>query len=189
MSLTVKRILFFVIAWLVLTASFMLAHSLSNPAPIAPSPISTAGVLLKEAKLVEYFCLSRIPPAGGSASSPKDWETVLNTDIRLADNVGEISGMSPALSAAGNELRNLKAGDHVVVNDSQDRARNYLVYRSALNPNFLLVMNKHDPQLTAVAAAPRSTPFAWKVLLTNLVAALLLTFVGSMLFSRSVQTA
>ncbi|MDD5087424.1 MAG: hypothetical protein PHI18_01320, partial [bacterium] len=32
-------------------------------------------MLLREANLVEYFCLSRIPPVIGRSSVPSEWET------------------------------------------------------------------------------------------------------------------
>jgi hypothetical protein len=189
MSPLIKNILFFIAAWLILVTTVWLAHHKAWNQHHVPSASSTAGILLKEAKLIEYFCLSRIPPGGGSASVPKAWSEVLATDIRLADNVGEVAGISPALANDITKIRSLEPGGHFATNDPSAQNRAYLVLRSSLNPNFMLVLAKDDAAATGAGTESGEQKVNGMLFIITGLAALLLTLLGSLLWGRSLKSA
>ena len=102
-------------------------------------------LLHQEAKLVEYFCLNRIPPVVGPATIPKEWEQALGSSIRVREGVGEAVSESPALSAKASDVQTLSTGQSVAATDHGDNGvRHSLVYKPASSGTLLLVLSKSD---------------------------------------------
>lgn len=137
---------------------------------------------------MDFFCLSRIPPTGGQATAPKAWEDALKSDIRLSDNVGELSSMSPGIASAAAKITQLKPGEFYAFSDPAPKTSHHLVYRSSANPNFLLAVTKDG--LTGMDSSKsndKSTNLL-KIALYAAIAAALLTILAALFLERSVQS-
>jgi hypothetical protein len=101
--------------------------------------IRSQDVLHREAKMVDYFCLSKIPPVSGKATIPKSWEKALQSTIDLRENAAEVTGTFPELSGMAKELNLLSAGEAVY---SKSETRHVLAFRPKQSPNWFIVITK-----------------------------------------------
>lgn len=102
-----------------------------------------ARLLQREAELISYFCLSRIPPVYSKTTIPAEWEKALGTRIRLREGVGEITSEAGELAARAADIQNLGVGESVsVTSGSGNQKQFWLVYRPAEASNQLLVLSK-----------------------------------------------
>jgi hypothetical protein len=130
---------------------------------------AASDVLHKEARLIEYFCLSKIPPAFGAATVPRAWGEALNSDIGLRETVGEVADLAPALKDRTEEVKNLGAGQSIY---ARDASKNYLVYRPQESNLYIIVSKVNSDMAPASVATP--SPLA-TALASGLIVALLLT--------------
>jgi hypothetical protein len=148
----------------------------------APSEIG--GLLLREAELVEHFCLGRYAPMPGRSGIPAEWEKALGSRIRLRDNVGEVVSEAPELASRADEIRNLPPGASLYVATSGDATAHVLVRRPPSAPNQFLVISKSDVAEGENLRKSPVSPFL-VALLSALGAALILTAVRATLNPRT----
>ena len=132
--------------------------------------------LVRQAELVDYFCLSKRPPAIGQVTIPRAWEKVLNASINIFDNVGEACGSCSELSDRTAELAALTSGEGVYAQSEEDEI---LVYRPKQSPEWFLVISK---PLSALKAAENASPCSKgqtaSIVILSLVGALVLTLLA-----------
>jgi hypothetical protein len=147
-------------------------------------PSEIGGLLLREAELVEHFCLGRYAPMPGRSAIPAEWEKALESRIRLRDNVGEVVSEAPELASRADEIRNLPPGASLYVATSGDATVHVLVRRPPSAPNQFLVISKSD---VAEGENLRKLPVSplLVALLSALGAALILTAVRATLNPRT----
>jgi hypothetical protein len=114
-------------------------------------------ILLREAKLVEYFCLSKIPPTIGEVNIPKAWEKALNSAIAMKSSAGEVSGLYAAFRKHTDELSKLTKGKAVY---EQSDGLHYLAYIPSESPNWFIVIAKPASALKLVIATPNAGIFS-----------------------------
>ena len=131
-------------------------------------------LLLREAELVERFCLGRYAAMPGRSGIPAEWEKALGSRIRLRDNVGEVVSEAPELLSHADEIRSLPPGASLHVRTSGDAAAHVLVHRPPSAPNQFLVLSKTDVALRANAPQLPASPVLIS-LLSALSVALILT--------------
>ena len=146
-----RYLLLFVIFAVVVTAAvyWPLASNARKSASSEFAKESAKQVLLREAKLIEYFCLSKIPPTIGEANIPKAWEKALKSSIDLYSNLREVSGKYPAFRERGEDLTRLSGGEAVYV---QSEDYHYLAYEPRESPSFYVVIAKPESELRMVSA-------------------------------------
>ncbi|MDD5088866.1 MAG: hypothetical protein PHI18_08725, partial [bacterium] len=144
-------------------------------------------MLLREANLVEYFCLSRIPPVIGRSSVPSEWETALKTTIRLRGNVGEIAAMSPEFKSRLEELRGLQPGQSLFTTSSTESGRqNVLVYQPKTGGTTYLVLMKSAAE-TARENGGSCGGYLWLTLLIGIAGGLIVTGLAAALGRRTIS--
>jgi hypothetical protein len=142
------------------------------------------GVLLREAELVEHFCLGRYAPMPGRSAIPAEWEKALESRIRLRDNVGEVVSEAPVLASRADEIRNLPPGASLYVATSGDAVAQVLVRRPPSAPNqYLIISKSEDPQPDEPHRLPASSLLI--TLLSALGAAVILTATRAVLNPRT----
>ncbi len=94
----------------------------------------------REAKLVDYFCLGRIP-MGGKAVSPKAWEEVLGAEIKLRESAGEAAGDAGIPREQSDKLTKLKPGEGIIHADQNSA---HYVMRSGQGRDWYLVITKKN---------------------------------------------
>ncbi len=94
----------------------------------------------KEAKLVDFFCLARIP-SSGMANIPKAWEKVLDADIKIRESAGEAAGEIGIPRDQASKLTDLKPGEGLLFAD--DRFVHY-VLRSGQVKDWFIVLTKKN---------------------------------------------
>jgi hypothetical protein len=140
-------------------------------------------VLLREAKLVEYFCLSKIPPTIGEVNIPKVWEKALGSTISLRSSASEVGGLYEAFKEHAKELSKLSEGKAVY---AQSKDRHYLAYIPSESPNWFIVIAKPGSALKSVIATPSAG--ASPLLITvcfGLAGALALTLIARFTMNRT----
>jgi len=142
--------------------------------------------LLKEARLIEHFCLSRIPPVIGKPAVPTEWERALKTTIRLRGNVGEISAMVPDLKPRLDEVRDLRQGESVFAESRTESGKqNILIYLPKSGERTYLVLMKSSAAVSGdEATSPKSV--LWITFLVGIVGGLILTGLNSMIGRKSI---
>jgi predicted membrane protein len=135
-------------------------------------------VLMREAKLVEYFCLSNIPPTIGEVNIPKAWEKALSSKIALKSSAGEVSGLYEVFKKHADELSQLTKGKAVYeLSDGQ----HYLAYIPSESPNWFIVIAKPASALRSVIATPGAGVFS------PLLTAIILGLIGAVLISLAAR--
>lgn len=171
-----KHLPFFLIAFAVI------ANAAYWPARWVQTHLSESGpgesgrVLLREAELVEHFCLGRYAPMPGRSAIPAEWEKALGSKIRLRDNAGEVISEAPELTSRADEIRNLPVGGTLHGQASGKASAHVLVRRPPSAPNQLLVISKSDVALQGNLRGSPASPLI-VALLSALAAALILTAV------------
>ncbi len=134
---------------LVFLAAFVAIHSAIYVSQFIQSRSSrdpaahTDYALVENAKLVDHFCLSRIPPLLGKSTVPTEWETALNCDIEFADAIGDLVSSSSPLSTRLAEIKELEPGKSVSANSTvAGVAYAEVVHRSSGNPNIFLYLKR-----------------------------------------------
>lgn len=166
----------FAIAFAVLWAGAYLSVALVNCRAGGGGVASEAHrALLKEAHLIEHFCLSRIPPVIGRPSVPIEWESALKTTIRLRGNVGEISAMVPDLKPRLDEVRALEPGQSVfAVSRTESGQQNVLIHLPKSGERTYLVLMK-SPTAISHEEGNLCGGYFWITLLIGIAGGLLLT--------------
>jgi hypothetical protein len=155
-------------------------RQLANPV----SEGEASRILLREAQLVENFCLGSFAPMPGRTGVPAEWEKALASRIRLRDNVAEVLSDAPELAPRIDEIRNMPPGAWLFAKASSDNDTHVLVLRPSSAPRQFLVVSKTN---AGFGEDPRSLPVSSLVisLLSALAAALILTLVRAALSPRS----
>ncbi len=109
----------------------------------------------QEAKLVDYFCLGRIP-MGGKAVSPKAWEEVLGAEIKLRESAGEAAGDAGIPREQSDKLTKLKPGEGIIHVDKNEA---HYVMRSGQGRDwYLVITEKNSNGLISSSAAGNKSP-------------------------------
>jgi len=128
-----------------------------------------------EARLVNHFCLNRIPPLGGREAIPSEWGRALGSTIALRQGAGEIVGEHPALRSRADEIRALTPGQSLQMSIPQNgEFTHVIVLRPNLPGDQLLLISKTGGQISAEVPRPPIGPLGW-ALIGGLVGALVLT--------------
>lgn len=109
--------------------------------------------LQREAEIVEYFVLSRIPPMLGRTTGLSEWEKALGSTIRLRDGVGEVSAEAVEFESIVAKVRGLEPGQAVVVATDGGERKGFALAYKIKNGNQYLVIFKSR---TGAAALPGS---------------------------------
>lgn len=131
--------------------------------------------LQKEAEIVEYFVLSRIPPMLGRTTGLSEWEKALGSSIRLRDGIGEVSSEAPEFSAMANQLRTLASGEGLAVATQRDAQKGIALAYKIKSGNQYLVVFK--PAATAIPASAGGWPLWLQSLIAGLTGGILLTII------------
>ncbi|MFZ5434692.1 MAG: hypothetical protein ACOZB3_13080 [Calditrichota bacterium] len=100
-------------------------------------------LMVREARLIEHFCLSRIPPTTNRAAIPAEWEKALGTTIDLRETAGEVSAIIPEVKPNAAALRVLVPGQSVFIITSDKSGRYYaLIYRPTTSAQQYLALRK-----------------------------------------------
>lgn len=138
-----------------------------------------------DARLVDHFCLSRIPTSG-KASVPSEWEKALNVEIKIRENAGEATGDIGFPRERASELTSLKPGEGLVHSDPKGH---HYVLKSDQGRGWFVVLSK-EPRSGGINARTgggiSASPVAWAVAFA-VVAGALLTLLASIAF-RSKQS-
>ncbi len=142
-----------------------------------------AHLLRREAELVSYFCLSRIPPVISKATIPSEWERALGTKIRLREGAGEITSEAPELSARAADIQKLGIGESVAVTAGSGSQRQFwLVYRPAEASNQLLALSKSEATATKQLRQGKEASELLLSLMAGLLAAVVVGIASRLLF-------
>jgi hypothetical protein len=95
--------------------------------------------IAEEAKLVDFFCLAKIP-TGGRANIPNEWEKVLKADIKVRENAGEAAGDIGLPRERQEQITALKPGGGL--SHSDDKGKTHYVLRSGQGRDWYLVLTK-----------------------------------------------
>jgi hypothetical protein len=177
-----KRIaVFFIVSFLIVASGAYWPLRMSCGGNMSRGDNGVAGDLRREAQLVEYFCLSRVPPVFGKSLIPAEWEKALGTTIRLRSGVGELASEEPKLTTMLNQIRALKAGESVYLAAG---SRDVLVYRPAAFGDQLLFLAKSSGSNGVSGTTHTGCNPLLSAMLIGLVAAILLTVLGQTLLSK-----
>jgi hypothetical protein len=157
-----KIALFAISLIILLVCEFVVVRTIGGEKDVALTGGEAGRALLREAKLIDYFCLSRIPPLLGASLIPKEWEQALGSEITLSDQVGELSGMHTIIGSKADEIRNLQAGEFVVLHDQQTRQLWHLIYKPLSGGSRLLHISKQAEQFSDSGVGGR--PTNWLIL-------------------------
>ena len=102
--------------------------------------VETASRIGEEAKLVDYFCLAKIP-TGGRVNIPTEWEKVLNADIKVRESAGEAAGDIGLPRERQDEITSLKSGGGLLHADKDNVS---YVLRSGQGRDWYLVLTKKN---------------------------------------------
>lgn len=102
---------------------------------------NSLGTLAREAELVDYFCLSKMPPVG-VASIPKEWEKVLEAAVKVRETAGEAANDIGLPRENAERITSLKAGEGYA---HADKGRQHYVLRSGQGKGWFLVLSKRSP--------------------------------------------
>ncbi len=142
-----------------------------------------ARLLRREAELVSYFCLSRIPPVISKAAIPAEWEKALGTKIRLREGAGEITSEAAELAARAADIQNLGIGESVAVTSgSGNQQQFWLVYRPAEARNQLLALSKSGATAARQLHQGKQASELLFSLLAGLIAAIIIGIAARLLF-------
>jgi hypothetical protein len=177
-----KRLLiFFVVSFLIVSSGTYWPLRMSCLGNKSSGSNGTAEAMRREAQLVDYFCLNRIPPAFGKSLIPAEWEKALGATIRLRGGIGEVVSEEPKLNTMLDQIRALKAGESVYLSAGK---RDVLVYRPAALGDQLLFIAKDGSSGGGVTTARSGChPFLIAILI-GLVGASLLTVLAQRLWGR-----
>ncbi|MBI5059395.1 hypothetical protein HZB60_06400 [candidate division KSB1 bacterium] len=143
-----------------------------------------ARVLLREAKLLDYFCFSRLPPVLGAPVVPKEWETALGSEITLTDNAGELAGKHAPILTRLEEIGRLRPGECITVREETPPRTWHAVYKPLSGGTRLLHIAKSDASLAGDRGM--SDSMSWPVIIGLAAAgAALITLLNGLLARRS----
>jgi len=176
---------FFLIAFAVATvAIYGPARWVQTRLAGLPGQSEIGRTLLREADLVEHFCLGRFASMPGRSGIPAEWEKALGSRIRLRDNVGEVVSEAAELTARAEEIRSLSPGASLHARTSGDGRGHVLIRRPASAPNQFLIISKTDAALRENLPKLPVSPLLIS-LLSALATALILTAVRAALNRRA----
>jgi len=139
--------------------------------------------LVREARLVEYFCFGKIPPTSGRAVIPSEWEKALGTTIKLREGVGEVASLVPELAKNADALRVMVPGQSVFSTSRDESGMKYaLVYKPNTSGAQYLYLSKTAKAMESEAPPPIHP--ALLAVLLGIGAALLLTILASLVYLR-----
>jgi hypothetical protein len=177
-----NHFLFFLAAFIIILNAIYWPMSLIQRQSFAGKTENEATrILLREAELVEHFCLSRYAPAPGRATIPAEWEKVLGSQIRLRDGVGEIVSDAAELQSRAEEIRQLAPGQ-TLQHVTRSRPQQHVIVKRPIGaPNQFLFISKTDVKLRELADS--RLPFNPAVIaaVVAAAAALILTILRTML--------
>jgi len=133
-----------------------------------------------DARLVDRFCLSRIP-ASGKASVPTEWEKALNVEIKIRENAGEAAGDIGIPREAAVRLTSLEAGEGLLHSD--DKGYHY-VLKSDQGRGWFVVLSKAPRSggiVSQAGVSVNASPVAWAAAF-SIVAGALLTLLANIAF-------
>lgn len=104
------------------------------------SHVSQGGLLVREAQLVDEFCLSKAPNSG-RASNPRSWESVLGANIRIREAAGEAAADVGMPRDRAGEVSALKPGQGITL--VNEKGTHYIL-KSAQGRDWYVVLSKHD---------------------------------------------
>lgn len=96
--------------------------------------------LAEEAKLVDFFCLARIP-TGGRANIPTEWEKALKADIKVRENAGEAASDIGLPRERQDQITSLQPGMGLTYSD---KGKSHYVLRSGQGRDWYLVLTKES---------------------------------------------
>jgi len=138
--------------------------------------------MVREAKLIEYFCFSRIPPVSGKAVIPTEWEKALGITIKLRDGAGEVVSLVPELVQHVQTVSTLVAGQSVFVRSTSEKKSFSLIYRLSTPGQQFLYLSK---SLRNLKDAPVQVRYPlWLIALGLGIAGSLIITIGVVLISN-----
>ena len=177
--------LFLIVLAALLTGEF-LALNFGHRAPHAGVGGSEASrIMEREAKLIDYFCFSRIPPIMGAALVPNEWEQALGSELTLTDNPGELAGKHHIIVSQLEAIRGLQPGSCVTFRDPEPPRLWHAVYRPLSGGTRLLHLAKPQESLSSETAQGQKRNWPMLVLIAVIGAALVTVIDGLMSSRRS----
>jgi hypothetical protein len=169
--------------------AFMIAFVSVSLVTKKPQPASTREdqevheLLRREAELVSYFCLSRIPPVYGTAAIPSEWEKALGSTVRLREGIGEVTREAPEFAERAGEIQNLKPGQSIALTSQAGGSeRHWIIFKPTMPGNQLLVVSKSATVASRQLHGESKLPSIVIALLAGVAAALIQLVVARILF-------
>ncbi|MBU0507626.1 hypothetical protein KKH27_02135 [bacterium] len=180
-----RLVVVFLVSFVVVgVASLLTGIHFAHPSESAGGGSMAQEWLLREVRLIEYFCLSRIPPSFGQPAIPGEWEKALGTTIRLRQSAGEVVAMVSEFRPQAEAIKLLEPGKSLFVESTADSGKNHaLVYRVKTSGRQYLVLAK-PARAAAMEESGGQEGIWWTVLLAALIGSASLTGLSAFLFRK-----
>lgn len=171
-------ILFFVSAVVITAVAYISNTQYKGIINKSIDNISTNVLLEQEARMVDHFCLSRIPPVIGDAARVKTWENALKSEIFLRESAGEVIALIPDMEHLSSKINNLKTGESIstVSIDESGKKSQEIVFRPENASNQYLIIRKTGGIKRNTGLLP--TPNLWFAILLGLIGGLVTAGLG-----------